>query len=178
MLHSIDHSHFFRALENPIQGRHKEYKAIPDAIKDLRKAIDASRLFYHNALNEVEGLVNKKRDENAEESADSEEPSPLSRFTAEEVEEIDKAIKEVEDWLTEKIDSVGGAPKNVDVPFHAADVDQKGITLQRKVLRLSNRPKPQPKPKKKAKTTSTSSESATSTSTGAEETETVKRDEL
>jgi len=164
------------ALENPIQGRHKEFKAIPDAIKDLHKAIDTARLFYHTALNEVETSANQKRDENAEETAGpAEESAVLSRFTAGEVQEIDEIIKETEKWVQEKIDIVGGAPKNTDVPFRAAEIDQKGINLQRKVVRLSNRSKP--KPAKKAKTTTTSSESATSTSEATKETE-PPRDEL
>jgi len=169
-------------LEVPIQGRHKEFDAIPAAIKDLNQAIDVARLFYTSALHENEPHPEKRAeaDEDGETSSSAEGPAPTSRFTPEELEEVNAAIEEVQKWLKERIEQVAGSPKNVDVPFRAAEIDQKGIQLQRKVLRLSNRAKPIPKPKKKSDTTTPSeSGTATSSSTTAGETETPnKRDEL
>lgn len=147
----------------------------------MNQAIDTARLFYTTALRDSETHPEKRAEAegDAEATLSAAEPETTPRFTLEELEEVREVIDEAEKWLKEKIEQVAGSPKNVDVPFRAAEIDQKGIRLQRKVLRLSTKPKLNPK-KKSATTTSssTSPTTATSTSTATTEAETPKRDEL
>lgn len=169
-----------RVLEAPIQGRHREFEAIPAAIKDMNQAIDAARLFYTSALRENVPRPKKRAEaeEDGEITSSAEEPASTPSFTHEELEEVNGAIDEAQKWLKEKIEQVAGSPKNVDVPFRAAEIDQKGIQLQKKVMRLVSRLKHQPK---KSTTTKSSESSGTATprSTPAEETGIPnKRDEL
>jgi hypothetical protein len=150
----------------------------------MNQAIDTARLFYTAALRDTETHLEKRAEagEDAEATSSAAEPAPIPKFTFEELEEAREAIDEAEKWLKEKIEQVAGSPKNVDVPFRAAEIDQKGIRLQRKVMRLPAKLKV--KPKKQSATaaspeSSTSPTTTTSTSTAAEETETPnKRDEL
>ncbi|KAF8315850.1 HSP70-domain-containing protein [Clavulina sp. PMI_390] len=156
------------AHEMPIQGRHREFKAIPEAIKDLNKALDNSRAFYQAALKEIIPPPAEKREASDEEDVEASAESPIARFTSEELDEIRDVIADTEKWLKEKIEQVGGTKKNVDAPFRAAEIDQQGIKLQRKVVALEKRPKPKPAKKKTKSSTSASSSSTTASATESE----------
>ena len=154
----------------PIQGRKKEWDIIPDAIMDLRKALDAANHFLLTSSNE--------RDPNGTDSEGENTP----KWTPEEIAEIAELVSETTSWMDAQLAEVGGKPKNVDAPFRAAELDAKGIRIQKAVLRLTNRKATKPSPRKKAPTSSSSARSSTpspseDSETLPQETHTV-RDEL
>ncbi|KDQ16953.1 hypothetical protein BOTBODRAFT_156336 [Botryobasidium botryosum FD-172 SS1] len=133
------------ALEKPIQTRYEENETGPGALTDLQQALFAGRMFLTSARqNETEELA----------------AGLTPRFTADELEWVEKQLVDNEKWLEERLEVQKTLAKNDDPAFTTAEMKARGVTLQTYVLKLMRRKQPKVKP-----TSTSSSSSATSTST-------------
>jgi hypoxia up-regulated 1 len=157
-------------LESPVQIRYKENETGPKAVDDLQQALWAGRVFL----------------ESARQNRTEEDTNGLPhKYTDEELEEVEKKLKENEAWLGPLVEKQKTLKRNDDPVFKTLELKARGIALQRQVMRLLKKKtpvKPKSSPTTGSSTESASSSSSSSSPTSATNTPkaegTHKKDEL
>lgn len=131
---------------NEIYGRHWEHNERPEALKALHSMLNGSEHFLLTARN----LTN--------------DPEKSDVFSVKEVDDLEKAIKEVTEWRDKEVAAQKLLKKNEPVRLTVKHLTDKMAFLDREVKYLVNkikawRPKEKPKKKKKA-TNETATENA------------------
>ncbi|EPQ55862.1 actin-like ATPase domain-containing protein [Gloeophyllum trabeum ATCC 11539] len=135
------------ALERPIVHRYKEIEEFPRALNNSQMWNWSTRLF----------LTDAKQNLTAEEKG-----GPPSKYTREELEELENALKEHEKWLNEKVEKQKTVKMNEDPAVESSELRARAKKLEDHLQRLVRRKVPL-----KKKTTSSSSASGTEGTTSA-----------
>lgn len=141
----------FRALEKPIIHRYKEIEEFPRALNDSQRLNWSSRLFLTDAKNNL---------------SEAEAGGPPSKYTREELDSLEKTLKDHEKWLNEMVEKQKSVKMNEDPVLESSDLREKVKPLETQLQKLVKKKMPRPK---KTATKATSSSSSTSS---AEETTT------
>jgi hypoxia up-regulated 1 len=146
---------FLRILERPIVHRYKEIEAFPQALNSSQMWNWSTRLFLNEATANL----------TAEAAADL-----PSKWTKEELDALEKTLKEHETWLNEWVEKQKAVKSNEDPVIETTEMRARAKVLETALARLVKRKVPKTV---KKKTTTTSEAEATSTSSAAEESSTA-----
>ena len=152
-----------RKLEYPITHRYQEIKEFPVALNNSQKWNWSTRMFL------TEAKLNLAKE------AESGEPG---KYTKEELDALEKTLKEHETWLNEVVEKQKLVKMNEDPAVESSELYSRAKVLENHLQKLVKKKVPK---KKTTSTTSTTSSTATSTTTisaKAEETATGGHDEL
>jgi hypoxia up-regulated 1 len=141
-----------RILERPIIHRYKEIEEFPQALNNSQMWNWSTRLFLQEAR------------ENMTVEAAAELPS---KWTQEELDGLEKALKEHEKWLNEWVEKQKAVQMNEDPVIETTEMKARAKVLETALMKLVKRKVP--KAVKKKKEATTTSEEATSTAASAEE---------
>ncbi|KZS89329.1 actin-like ATPase domain-containing protein [Sistotremastrum niveocremeum HHB9708] len=139
-------------LEKKVQHRYKEREAFPQSLSDIQQAHWATRMFLQSAADNA--------------TADAEAGLP-TKYTPEELKDVETKLKESEAWLNEGVEKQKAKAAHEDPVILTAEMKARGTTLQAHVMKLLKRKAPRPK----KTTTSTSESSTTPTATATSGTE-------
>ncbi|KAJ7270749.1 Hsp70 protein-domain-containing protein [Mycena haematopus] len=153
----LDKRNALETLERPIIHRYKEIEAFPQALNNSQMWNWSTRLFLQEAR------------ENMTIEAAAELPS---KWTKEELDTLEKALKEHETWLNEWVEKQKEVKMNEDPVIETTEMKARAKVLETALMKLVKRKVPKTVKKKKETTTATSEE-PTSTSAAAEETSSV-----
>jgi hypoxia up-regulated 1 len=117
----------FRALERPIVHRIKEIEEFPQALNDSQKWNWHTRLFLTEAR---ENLTAEER------------TGTKGRYTKTELDELEKALKEHETWLSERVEKRRSTPVNHDSMVDTAEMRKRAKTLEMHLQRLVQKKPP------------------------------------
>ncbi|KAG8893150.1 lumenal Hsp70 protein, partial [Tulasnella sp. 417] len=132
-------------LEQPIITRYQEASTGPKALSDLQKAHALARAFLTEAkANQTTAI----------------EAGETPRFTDDDLKSVDTLVTESEDWLRERTQQQKKLTKRQDPVLKTAEMESKGIAVQKSVQGLMKR-----KPLRPKTTSSTKSATATPTAT-------------
>lgn len=145
-----------RTIERPVISRYKEAASGPTALNDLQKALTLSRAFLSEAR--------------ANRTAALEAGDP-PRFTEEELASVEETVKGSEKWLKDGIAKQKVLTKREDPFLRTADMETRGIALQKLVKGLEKKkvPKPSKPPTSVTRSSSESAPSATDSADGGRE---------
>ncbi|KAI5119564.1 hypothetical protein M0805_005628 [Coniferiporia weirii] len=134
-------------LERPIQFRYQEIEAFPSALNNSQRVNWMNRMFITEARKNLTAeLV----------------PGNLPAFyTAEEIDTLEKSLKEHESWLNEWVEKQKSVKANEDPVILTTEMKARAKTLENAALKLMRRKTP-PKSKKAASSSSSSSSSSAS----------------
>lgn len=144
----------FRALERPIVHRYKEIEAFPQALNISQMWNWSTRLFLTEAY------------ENLTAEAEAELPS---KWTKEELEALEKTLKEHEAWLHTWVEKQKSVKMNEDPVIETTEMKARAKTLEMHLQRLYKRKVPKTTKKLKAveeETTATSAAESEQTNDG------------
>ena len=133
-----------RVLERPIIHRYQEIEAFPQTLNNSQKWNWGTRLF----------LTEAKANLTAEETA-----GLPSKWTREELEGLEKTLKEHETWLNEWVEKQKSVKTNEDPVISTTEMKARARTLEMQLQKLVKRKIPKPR-----KTSTTSTPVATSSS--------------
>lgn len=140
---------YIRKLEQPIITRYQEASTGPKALSDIQKAHALARAFLTEAkANQTTAI----------------EAGETPRFTDDELKNVDTLVTESENWLRERMQQQKKLTKREDPVLKTAEMESKGLAVQKSVQGLQRRKPVRPK------TTSTT-KSATATPTPTTESE-------
>ncbi|KAF7373516.1 Actin-like ATPase domain-containing protein [Mycena sanguinolenta] len=148
----LDKRNALETLERPIIHRYKEIEAFPQALNNSQMWNWSTRLFLTEAR------------ENMTIEAAAELPS---KWTKEELDALEKSLKEHETWLNEWVEKQKAVKMNEDPVIETTEMKARAKVLETALMKLVKRKVPKAAKKKKETTTS---EEPTSTSAAAEET--------
>ncbi|KAF8124270.1 HSP70-domain-containing protein [Mycena galopus ATCC 62051] len=153
----LDKRNALETLERPIIHRYKEIEEFPHALNNSQMWNWSTRLFLQEAR------------ENLTAEAAAELPS---KWTADELDGLEKSLKEHEAWLNEWVEKQKSVKMNEDPVIETTEMKARAKVLETALMRLVKRkvPKAVKKKKETTTTTATTSEEPTSTEAGAEET--------
>jgi hypoxia up-regulated 1 len=150
---------FFRTLERPIVHRIKEIEEFPQALNMSQMWNWRTRLFLGEAR---DNLTAEERE------------GTTGRYTKAELDEVEKALKEHETWLNERVEKQKSVPMNHDPVIDVAEMRKRAKVLEANLQRLA-----QKKPPRRVRPSSSSSSSATQMPLPTDEAESGrKHDEL
>ena len=143
-----------RLLERPIVHRYKEVEEFPEVLNNSQKWNWSTRLFLSEARANL----------TAEAAADL-----PSKWTSEELDALEAALKEHEVWLNDGVERQKHMPMNENPAIETKEMKERAKTLEMHLQRLVRRKAP--KAKKAATSSSSSSEprKTTSDKTGRDE---------
>ncbi|KAJ6478603.1 Hsp70 protein-domain-containing protein [Mycena vitilis] len=147
----LDKRNALEILERPIVHRYKEIEAFPAALNNSQMWNWSTRLFLNDAR---ENLT-------AEAAADL-----PSKWTKEELDSLEKTLKEHETWLNEWVEKQKSVKMNEDPVIETAEMKARAKVLETALAKLVKRKVPKTV---KKKTTTTSEAEPTSTASAAEE---------
>ncbi|KAJ7057924.1 Hsp70 protein-domain-containing protein [Mycena amicta] len=161
----LDKRNALETLESPIIHRYKEIEEFPQALNNSQMWNWSTRLFLQEAR---ENLT-------AEAAADV-----PSKWTLDELEALEKTLKEHETWLNEWVEKQKAVKMNEDPVIETTEMKARARVLETALMKLVRRKVP--KTVKKKTTSTTSSEATTSpseepTSTSAGETSAIPTSE-
>lgn len=124
-----------RTLEKPIIHRYQEIEAFPQALNNSQMWNWSTRLFLHEARQNL----------TAEIAADL-----PSKWTKEELDSLEKSLKEHEAWLSEWVEKQKDVKPNEDPVIETAEMKARAKALEihlqklwkRKVPKVTKKPKP------------------------------------
>jgi hypoxia up-regulated 1 len=122
---------FFRALERPIVHRIKEIEEFPQALNISQMWNWHSRQFLTEARDNL----------TAEERAGT-----TGRYTKTELDELEKALKEHETWLDERVEKQKNVPMNHDPVIETAEMRKRAKALETHLQRLVQKKPPRVRP--------------------------------
>ncbi|KAF8269636.1 actin-like ATPase domain-containing protein [Lactarius quietus] len=128
------------ALERPIVHRVKEIEEFPQALNNSQMWNWQTRLFLTDALKNL---------------TEEERTGTTGRYTKTELDELEKALKEHEKWLSEWVEKQRSVPINHTPVLETAEMRMRAKLLETQLQRLV-----QKKPPRKPKSTSSSSSAA------------------
>jgi hypoxia up-regulated 1 len=142
----------YRSLEKPIQTRYLERQGYPQALSDLQQAHWVTRIFLESAAQNATLEVKEGRP---------------SKWTEEEIQDIERKLKDSEVWLNEGVEKQKKLKRcgDGDPPILINELKARGQTLQRQVQKLTRRKVPPIRASTSTGTESTSATSATETPT-------------
>lgn len=143
---------YFRSLEKPIIHRYKEIEVFPQALNNSQMWNWNTRLF----------LTEARQNLTAEQEADL-----PSKWTKEELDSLEKTLKEHETWLHKWVEKQKTVKSNEDPVIETTEMKARAKVLETQLMKLWKRKVP--KAVKKTKTTS----SVAPVETSAEEGETT-----
>ncbi|KAH9954483.1 actin-like ATPase domain-containing protein [Russula dissimulans] len=144
----IEQRSSLEALERPIVYRIKELEEFPQALNNSQKWNWHTRMFLGEAR---DNLTAEERTGNT------------GRYTKEELEELEKALREHEKWLSEWVEKQKGTPLNQGPVIQTTEMRKRAKELETQLQRLVQK-KP---PRVRVKTSSTASEVPLPTDEGA-----------
>ncbi|XP_031638481.1 hypoxia up-regulated protein 1 [Contarinia nasturtii] len=154
---------------NPIYARHWEHRERPDAVDTFNKMITSAKTFLTNAKNMT-------KESNADKDI----------FTQVEIDTLEKAITDAEEWLTSQQDAQNKLKRSDTVQMTVKSITDRMMLLDREVKYLINKlkiwkPKVKDTPKKSKKSSSSNDTTTENETTKTEETvdepETVKEEQ-
>ncbi|KAJ7353363.1 Hsp70 protein-domain-containing protein [Mycena albidolilacea] len=148
----LDKRNALEILERPIIHRYKEIEEFPQALNNSQMWNWSTRLFLQEAR------------ENMTIEAAAELPS---KWTQEELDGLEKTLKEHEKWLNEWVEKQKAVQMNEDPVIETTEMKARAKVLETALMKLVKRKVP--KAVKKKKEATTTSEEATSTAASAEE---------
>jgi hypoxia up-regulated 1 len=140
-----------RVLEGPIIHRYQEIEAFPQALNNSQMWNWSTRLFLAEARMNLTGDTAAGRP---------------TKWTKEELDGLEKTVKEHEAWLSEWVEKQKSVKMNEDPVISTTEMKARAKTLETHLQRLAKRRVP-----KVRANTSTSSSTATPASTSSEEAE-------
>ena len=143
----------YRTLEKPIIHRYQEIEAFPQALNN-------SQMWNWH----TRGFLGEAR-KNLTEEIKNDLPS---KWTIEELDSLEKTLKDHEAWLSEWVEKQKAVKMNEDPVIETTEMKARAKVLETALMKLVKRKVP--KAVKKKKETTTTSEEPTSTSSAAEET--------
>ncbi|KAI9432685.1 actin-like ATPase domain-containing protein [Lactarius indigo] len=135
-----------RALERPIVHRVKEIEEFPQALNISQMWNWQTRIFLTDALTNL---------------TEEEKAGTTGRYTKEELDELEKTLKEHEKWLNEWVEKQKGVPMNHDPVLETAEMRKRAKVLETQLQRLVQKKPPRARPKTTSSTSSSSSSSST-----------------
>lgn len=150
---------FFRTLERPIVHRYQEIEGFPQALNNSQMWNWSTRLFLEEARQNL----------TAEVAADV-----PSKWTKEELDALEKTLKEHETWLNEWVEKQKSVKPNEDPVIETTEMKARAKVLESALARLVKRKVPKTV---KKKTTTTTEAEPTSTSSAAETSATAEAPE-
>ncbi|KAG8908730.1 lumenal Hsp70 protein [Tulasnella sp. 408] len=132
-------------IEQPIITRYQEASTGPKALSDLQKAHALARAFLTEAKANQTAAV---------------EAGETPRFTDDDLKSVDTLVTESENWLRERTQQQKKLTKRQDPALKTAEMESKGVAIQKLVLGLQKR-----KPYRPKTTSTTKSATATPTQT-------------
>jgi hypothetical protein len=119
-----------RALEKPIVHRYKEIESFPQALNNSQKWNWSTRLFLTQARENI--------------TADAIAGVP-SKWTSEELDALEKVLKEHESWLHDGVERQKKTKMNEDPVIDTKEMQQRAKTLEQHLQRLVRRKVPKVK---------------------------------
>ena len=135
-----------RALEKPIIHRYQEIEAFPQALNNSQMWNWSTRLFLQDARQNI--------------TAEAASGQP-SKWTSEELDGLEKTLKEHEAWLNEWVEKQKKVRPSEDPVIETAEMRARAKVLEQHLQKLVRRRVPKAKKKKTTTTSSTTSASAT-----------------
>ena len=115
---------FYRLLEKPIIHRYKEIEAFPEALNNSQKWNWATRMFIKEALTNL--------------TAEDEAGLP-SKWSREELSQLEKKLHEHESWLGEWVEKQKAVKQNEDPVILTTEMRARAKTLENSLVKLSRR---------------------------------------
>ena len=143
-----------RKLEQPVVHRYTEVKEFPVALNNSQKWNWSTRLFLTEA---------KLSLENAAAGGEGE----ASKYTKEELDALEKTLKEHETWLNDVVEQQKRVQMYDDPAVESAELYSRAKVLEKHLQRLVKKKAP----KKKTSTSTSSASTSSSTATGTAEEE-------
>lgn len=143
----------FRTLEKPIIHRYTEIEAFPQALNNSQMWNWHTRLFLTEARQNL--------------TSELEQGLP-SKWTKDELDGLEKALKEHESWLNEWVEKQKKVKNHEDPVIETREMKARAKVLEQHLQRLYRRKVPKA-PKKKATTSTSTTEAAKETAGGADE---------
>jgi len=141
-----------RALEKPIVHRYKEIEAFPQALNNSQMWNWSTRLFLNEARQNL--------------TAEQEAGLP-SKWTADELDGLEKSLKEHESWLAEWVEKQKSVKQHEDPVIETAEMKARAKVLETSLMKLYKRKVPKvKKTKPKPKPTSTAQPQPTTPAEG------------
>ncbi|KAH9061968.1 Hsp70 protein-domain-containing protein [Lactarius vividus] len=131
-------------LERPIVHRVKEIEEFPQALNTSQMWNWHTRIFLTDARTNL---------------TEEEKAGTTGRYTKEELDELEKTLKDHEKWLNEWVEKQKGVPMNHDPVLETVEMRKRAKVLETQLQRLVQKKPPRVRPK----TTSSSSSSSSST---------------
>ncbi|KAI0830309.1 actin-like ATPase domain-containing protein [Trametes gibbosa] len=169
----IDKRTALESLERPIVHRYKEIEEFPKALNNSQMWNWSTRLFL------TEAKANLTRElEAAVTGTGATQPG---RFTKEELDELERTLKEHESWLNEWVEKQKSVKMNEDPVILSSEMRARAKVLENHLQRLVKKRAPKP-PRKSTSSTSAKStppaeETASETTAGTESTAVPSQDE-
>ncbi|KAK4684151.1 hypothetical protein P7C73_g6049, partial [Tremellales sp. Uapishka_1] len=141
-------------LERPVIVRFRETQTRGKAIEDFQQAMFAGRAFL------IEAHKNHTEVEEAVKSAPEDKPAAPSKYTDDELKDVQKMLKDNEVWMDDlmKVQVTLEDDKAKDPVIFTKDLEERGKSLQAFVLRLLGKRQPRaPKPPPKSMASTTAS---------------------
>ena len=149
-----------RSIERPIVHRYKEIEEFPQALNN-------SQMWnWHSHLFLTEAKANLTRDLEAGVASGK---SVALKYTKDELDEFERALKEHEAWLDEWVEKQKSVKMNEDPVILSSEMRARAKVLENQLQKLV-RKRPPPKAKKTASSSSTTTASTATTSEAASET--------
>ncbi|KAL1731465.1 Hsp70 protein-domain-containing protein [Schizophyllum commune] len=126
----LDQRSILEVLEKPIIHRYQEIEAFPQALNNSQMWNWSTRLF----------LTEAKQNLTAEEEA-----GVPSKWTREELADLEKTLKDHEKWLAEWVEKQKSVPPNQDPVIETAEMRARAKVLEQHLQKLWKRKAPKPK---------------------------------
>lgn len=156
---------YIRTLERPIVHRYQEIEAFPQALNNSQMWNWSTRLFLTEARQNL--------------TIETEADLP-SKWTKEELDGLEKALKEHEIWLNTWVEKQKSVQSYEDPVIETTEMKARAKVLESQLQKLARRRIPKAKKKSTTRSSSTSTDAASATSstvTAVPTNETMKEDE-
>ncbi|KAI0651124.1 actin-like ATPase domain-containing protein [Trametes meyenii] len=151
----IDKRTALESLERPVVHRYKEIEEFPKALNNSQMWNWSTRLF----------LTEAKQNLSAELAAPA--GSPPGKYTKEELDDLEKTLKEHETWLNEWVERQKAVKMNEDPAILSSEMRARAKVLENHLQKLVRKRAPKPPKKTTSSSSSGSSSSTTASETGA-----------
>lgn len=138
-----------RRLERPVVFRYKEIEAFPTTLNNSQMINFMTRMFIGEARQNI---------------TDDEAADVPSKWTTEEINSLEKTLKEHEIWLNEWVEKQKSVKMNEDPVILTTEMKARAKTLENQLVKMMRRKAP--KPPKKSSSSSSSGTSTASSSSG------------
>jgi len=148
MMELLDTRDAMERLERPVVFRYKEIEAFPPTLNNSQMINFMTRMFIGEARQNI---------------TDDEAADVPSKWTTEDINGLEKTLKEHEIWLNEWVEKQKSVKMNEDPVILTTEMKARAKTLENHLLKLMRRKAPKPKKSSSSSSTTTASESSSST---------------